>query len=295
MEKEERNACFSIVMAAALWGCMGVFLRLLTGAGLPSNAGVALRGCLSALLYGLYLAIKEPKALKIDPRHWYYFFGSGVCSLMLSGMCYFHTIQASSMAVAAVLLYTSPAFVILLSALCFHEKITLQKLGALVVTFVGCVLVTGLFPLGQQSVAPGVILWGLCAGFTYALYPIFNKLALRDYGVNTLTFYTCLFMGLSALPFSGLVQHLDRLAAPKALVGAVGISVFCCIAPNLLYNRGLRHTETGRAAILSTAEPMVAALLGVLVYHESVTLYKLAGIAAILAAVLLMNAGGRKR
>ena len=210
-------------------------------------------------------------------------------------MCYFHTIQASSMAVAAVLLYTSPAFVILLSALCFHEKITLQKLGALVVTFAGCVLVTGLFPLGQQSVAPGVILWGLCAGFTYALYPIFNKLALRDYGVNTLTFYTCLFMGLSALPFSGLVPHLDRLAAPKALVGAVGISVFCCIAPNLLYNRGLRHTETGRAAILSTAEPMVAALLGVRVYHESGTLYKLAGIAAILAAVLLMNAGGRKR
>ena len=91
------------------------------------------------------------------------------------------------------------------------------------------------------------------------------------------------------------MQHLDRLADPKALVGAVGISVFCCIAPNLLYNRGLRHTETGRAAILSTAEPMVAALLGVLVYHESVTLYKLAGIAAILAAVLLMNAGGRKR
>ena len=86
MEKEERKACFSIVMAAALWGCMGVFLRLLTGAGLPSNAGVALRGCLSALLYGVYLAIKEPKALKIDPRHWYYFFGSGVGSLMLSAM-----------------------------------------------------------------------------------------------------------------------------------------------------------------------------------------------------------------
>lgn len=33
------------------------------------------------------------------------------------------------MAVAAVLLYTSPAFVILLSRLCFREKITLQKLG----------------------------------------------------------------------------------------------------------------------------------------------------------------------
>ena len=39
----------------------------------------------------------------------------------------------------------------------------------------------------------------------------------------------------------------------------------------------------------------VSALLGVLVYHESVTVYKLAGIAAILAAVLLMNGKGRKR
>ena len=292
---KQSKSALCVLLAGTLWGSMGLFVRKLNAVGLYALDIVQLRIAISLVLVGLYLLIFARDKLRVRLRDLWCFAGTGIVSLLLFSWCYFSGMQEASLSVMAVLLYTSPAFVILLSALCFHEKITLQKLGALVVTFAGCVLVTGLFPLGQQSVAPGVILWGLCAGFTYALYPIFNKLALRDYGVNTLTFYTCLFMGLSALPFSGLVQHLDRLAAPKALVGAVGISVFCCIAPNLLYNRGLRHTETGRAAILSTAEPMVAALLGVLVYHESVTLYKLAGIAAILAAVLLMNGKGRKR
>lgn len=69
------------------------------------------------------------------PRHWYYFFGSGVCSLVFFNWCYFSAISTSSMSVAAVLLYTSPVFVTLLSALFFRERITSHKVAALALTF----------------------------------------------------------------------------------------------------------------------------------------------------------------
>ena len=78
----EKKAVWNIIAAAALWGCIGVFLKLLTAAGLSSMDGVALRSAVAALLYGLFLAATDRKALKIQPRHWYYFFGSGVCSLV---------------------------------------------------------------------------------------------------------------------------------------------------------------------------------------------------------------------
>lgn len=285
----EKKSSLSILAAAALWGCIGVFLKLLTAAGLSAMEGVAVRGTVATVFYGLFLALTNREQLKIHPRHWYYFFGTGVCSLLFFNWCYFNAISSSSMSVAAVLLYTSPVFVTLMSALFFREKITGLKILALALTFSGCVLVTGLLPLGQQSVSLKTILFGLGAGFGYALYSIFGKFALANYPPSTVTFYTFLFSALFSLPLSGLHRHLSLLTDGRAVAGALGIGVLCCILPYLLYTSGLRRVEAGRAAILATAEPFVAALLGIFLFHESVTAYKLLGMAAIFGAILLLN------
>ena len=86
-----------------------------------------------------------------------------------------------------------------------------------------------------------------------------------------------------------------RLNGWQAWAGALGIGVLCCALPYCLYTDGLRHVEAGKAAILATVEPFVAALLGILVYHEAVTPYKLLGMAAILGAVVLLNRPERSR
>ncbi|MGE4276012.1 MAG: DMT family transporter [Lawsonibacter sp.] len=285
----EKKAYLSILAAATLWGCIGVFLKLLTAAGLSPMEGVAVRSTVAAVVYGLFLAFTDRKRLKIAPRHWYYFFGTGVCSLLFFNWCYFNAISSSSMSVAAVLLYTSPVFVTLMSAVFFHEKITSLKLAALALTFSGCVLVTGLLPLGQQSVSLRTILFGLGSGFGYALYSIFGKFALAKYPPATVTFYTFLFSAACSLPLSGLHRHLTVLTDERAIAGGLGIGVLCCILPYLLYTSGLRHAEAGKAAILATAEPFVASLLGICLFHESVSGYKLLGMAAIFCAILLLN------
>ena len=217
------------------------------------------------------------------------FLAPAFAPLSFFNWCYFNAIASSSMSVAAVLLYTSPVFVTLLSALLFRESITPFKLAALVLTFVGCTLVTGLFPLGQESVSFRTILFGLGSGFGYALYSIFGKFALKKYPSSTVTFYTFLFSALFALPLSGLHRDLSRLACWQAIAGALGIGVLCCILPYLLYTEGLRYAEAGKAAILATIEPFVAALLGIFLFHEAVTPYKLLGMAAIFSAILLLN------
>lgn len=285
----EQTAYRKIILAASLWGCIGVFLKLLTAVGLSSMEGVAIRGTVAAVVYGLFLACTDPAALRIHPRHWYYFFGTGVCSLLFFNWCYFNAISSSSMSVAAVLLYTSPVFVTFLSAILFRESVTLKKLAALVLTFAGCAFVTGLFPLGQQSVSWKTILFGLGSGFGYALYSIFGKFALQRYSSSTVTFYTFLFSALFSLPISGLYRDLPLLTDGRAILGALGIGVLCCILPYLLYTEGLRWAEAGKAAILATVEPFVAALLGICLFHEAVTVYKLIGMAAIFSAILLLN------
>ena len=290
----EKKAYLNIIAAATLWGCIGIFLKLLSAAGFSSMENVAIRSTLSALIYGIYLAFRDPSALKISPRHWYYFFGSGVCSLVFFNWCYFNTISRSSMAVAAVLLYTSPVFVTFLSAIFFRESITRLKLCALALTFAGCALVTGLFPLGQQSLSPSTLLLGLGAGFGYGLYSIFCKFALVRYQSSTVTFYTFLFAALASLPLSGIFRHLPLLLDWKAAAGGLGISVLCCILPYLLYTEGLNHAEAGKAAIMATIEPFVAALIGIFIFREDITPFKLSGMALIFFAILLLNRPAKK-
>lgn len=290
----EKRAYLNIIIAASLWGGIGIFVKMLSAAGLTSMQGVATRTLVASIALFLCLLTTDRGALRIDPRHWYYFFGSGVCGLLFFNWCYFSTISASSMSVAAVLLYTSPVFVMFLSALLFKEAVTPIKLAALVITFVGCVLATGLFPLGQTAVAPLTLLRGLGAGLGYALYSVLSKAALSKYSAASVTFYTILFCAALALPISGLYKRTDVLPNPLFWAGALGIGLLCCAIPSLLFTRGLLHAEAGKASILSTAELLVASLLGILVFQEEVTPFKLLGMAAIFCAILLLNRPAKK-
>ena len=99
---------------------------------------------------------------------------------------------------------------------------------------------------------------------------------------------------MCALPFSapGKLAAV-AFAHPANLLCCLGIGFFCTILPYLCYSAGLAHMEASRAAILATVEPMVGALLGILVYHESAGPVKLLGMALIFAALVLLN--GREK
>ena len=285
----QRKAYLFILLAASLWGCIGLFLKLLTAAGLTSMQSVAVRCSTAAALYFLWLLLTDRAALVIRPRDCIYFVGTGIFSLVFFNWCYFNTIQRSSMSVAAVLLYTAPVFVMLMSAVVFQETITPRKLLALALTFFGCILVTGLLPLGSTAISLQTILYGLGSGFGYALYTIFGKFALAKYSSATVSFYTFLFAALGSFPLSGLLQTPQVLMDWRVTVGGFGIGIFCCILPYLFYTEGLRYAEAGKAAILATAEPFVASILGVLLFREILTPFKLLGMASILFAIVLLN------
>lgn len=281
-------ATLQIIAAASLWGCIGLFLAPMTAAGVSSMEAVALRCGGSALLYFFWLLWREPAALRIKLRHLPYFIGSGIFSLVFFNWCYFNSIKESSASVAVVLLYTAPVFVMLMSAVLFGEKITGRKTFALLLTLLGCVLVVEVIPLGG-AISPTALLFGLGSGFGYALYSIFGRYALRHYSPATVTFYTFFVGALGAIPLSGIWNSSIDFTAPTLLLSIGGLVILCCILPYLLYTSGLQQTEPGRAAILATIEPFVGAVLGICVLGDSMTLGKLAGMTAILIAVILLN------
>lgn len=291
----QKKAYLYIILAASLWGCIGIFLNLLNAAGLTSMQSVAIRTVVATVLYGLWLFFTDRKALRIRPADCIYFVGTGILSLLFFNWCYFNTITTSSLSVAAVLLYTAPAFVMLMSALLFREPVTKFKLLALALTFLGCTLVTGMLPRGEGTISSQTLLYGLGAGFGYALYTIFGKLASAKFSSSTVTFYTFLFASFGALPLSRIWTVSHQLLDWRVILGSFSLAILCCILPYLVYTEALHYVEAGRAAIVSTIEPFVACLLGVVVFHEEFTVFKLLGMACILLAIILLNTGSKVR
>jgi drug/metabolite transporter (DMT)-like permease len=274
-----------IVVAVTLWGMISIFVKGLEIYGFTALQIVAIRVSVSALLLTSYIAICNKSLLKIRLTDSKYFIGTGVFSLAFFSWCYFTAMRETSVAVAAILLYTAPAFVLLLSRLLFGERLTTKKVTALAVTFIGSALVVGFLPGLNGTISLLGLASGLGAGFGYALYSIFSRFALRHYSAMTVTLYTFVFAAVMMLPVSGLWEMRMLLFHWPVVAYSISFSVFSTVLPYLCYTIALTYIDTGRAAITATLEPIVAAMVGILFFGEMLSNWQILGIVLVVAAV----------
>lgn len=287
------NGTLLIILAAIFWATMGIFVRGLTDlAGFTSIQIVSLRLCVAALGFTLILCLKDPGGFRIRLKDIPLFLGLGFGSVLFFTACYFTAIRMMTLSMAAILLYTSPIWVMLLSILFFHEKITARRLLALAVSFLGCTFVSGLGS-SESSTSPLGILIGLGAGLGYGLYSILGTVALRRYSTYTVTAYTFVTAAAGSLLLCSLPDLWHKITVcprkPYLCFFIILTGLVTAVIPFLLYTLGLEQVEASRAAILATVEPMVATLLGVIVFHEYMTLSSVLGILCIIGAIILLN------
>ena len=281
-----------VLSAGTLWGVMGVFVRKLGTYGFSPLQIACLRILFGAVLFLLITAIFRRDLLKIQPRDVGLFLGMGLLSLLLFTVCYFTTISLASLSVAAILLYTSPIWVMLMSAVCFREKITRRKLLCAAMAFGGCVLVSGIG--SAASLSPMVIVTGLLSAVGYGLYSIFGTFALRKYQPLTVTTYAFLFGAAGALLLCNpaqIARVICESGQPGRLMLLITVTAFVtAVLPYLLYTVGLSRMRASAAAIMASIEPVVATTAGALVFGEALTVPAFAGIALVLGAIVVLNA-----
>ena len=73
------------------------------------------------------------------------------------------------------------------------------------------------------------------------------------------------------------------------------LAAVCTVLPFLLYTKGLEKTDAGKASVLATAEPFVAAITGAVFFHEEFTPLKMAGMILIFAAIIILNTGSNEK
>lgn len=277
-----------ILLAAFLWGLTGIFVRNLNNQGLGNMELLFFRSAVTSATLFIYLLFADRSKLKIHFKDIWYFIGTGILSFTLFGVCYFYTISHASMSLAAMLLYTSPFFVMVMAAIFFREKITATKIFALLAAAVGCVMICGTD--SNTTITPFIIFTGLSSGFCYALYSIFGRVALKKYSSITVTVYTFLFAAIASMFVADFSQIADVcVKSPDAIGLAVLFAYISAFFPYIFYTMGLKNTEPGKAAVMATFEAVVASLAGVLVFDEVLSTIAIIGIVLVLFSVFLLN------
>jgi len=296
-KKLRRKGYFQIFFAGCLWGTIGLFVTLLSDMG-ADGALISLLRILTACIMLFVLVLSRCggfRAFRIDRQVLILTLLLGLFCQAIFNLCYSRAIQIAGMSTAAVLLYTAPIFVFILSVLFLKESVTSPKLLALALNILGCTLTVTGGNFSALSFAGVGVVMGLFSGFFYGLSTVLSKVAANKAHPFVITFYTFFFGSVFLLLFNPPWTLADSgLDLPMLLVGA-GYGLVATVLAYAVYMTGLaKPVETSRVPVIASVETVVAAFLGVLLFSESMGLWKALGIGLVFCSIVVMNLPGRK-
>ena len=285
----------AVAAAASLWGTLGYFAKILYAQGVSFESLVAVRASVGWIaVLGFVLLRRGVRGLRVARRDLAFLVPAGAVGIGAFYLLYFYTVRESTVGTAAILLYSAPAFVVILAWLFLREPLGAPKVLALGLTTCGIFLVVGAYDPTNLEVSPTVLLTGLLSGLTYGLYAIFGRPVAGHLSPAVVLSYALAFASLLLIPTA--LPTLDTLAGLPAGSYALlfVLSVVHTTLAFALYTFGIRHRGAGRAAIVATVEPVVAGAMGIVLLNEGLTVLKALGALLVLAGAALAQVGSRK-
>ncbi|RLG83506.1 MAG: hypothetical protein DRO39_08390 [Thermoprotei archaeon] len=273
---------YLVIAAAVLWGTMGVAGRLAYSAGMEPAQLMVWRAL-------LLLPLSLPILLKCRYRGIATLFGLGVVAPFYLG--YFYAVKLVGASTAALLLYTAPVYVALLSPKLLGEPLDRAALAALLLAVLG----TSAISWGELRMEPLGLFMAMGTALLYAAYIITTR-ALARKGVEP----QCIGIApvAAALPVFALVAVLEGELTIPSLRG-IAIATYIAYGPTALayylYARGVRRTTALRAGVAALVEPVSAYVLAISLLGEASPPLKTAGAVAIILAALLVTLSPEKR
>ena len=264
---------------------MGIFGRLIYRYEPDPIMVVTFRALIAAVLLIGLVALFDSSKLRIKITDVPFFALYGFFAVTLTFILFFYAIKYTTIAIATILIYTFPSWVLFLSIFILNEKLNKNKILALLLTFLGCILVTQVYDQRFLDLNLKGIIYGLFCG-------------LLKHDPITVVTYALGFGALFLLFFRG---PRVLLAVDYPFLAWVWIFTLA-IVPTLfgysLYTRGLKYLEASRTGIVATWEIVVASGLAFIIFDERLTLPQILGAILILWGIFTIRkqtrSGGTK-
>ena len=263
-----KKSLTQIHIAVLFFGLAGLFGKLTS---LPPLAIVFGRVIFASVFLFIVLLIQKQSIKLENKRDYFYFTMLGVI-LATHWVTFFLAIQMSTVAIGLLTFSTFPVFVTFIEPLFFKDRIKGKNIIIAFITLLGVAFVVPSFHF-ENSMTQGAI-WGVVAGFTFAILSVLNKKYVSEYKSLVISFYQCTVATIVLIPFIFISRPVFEIK-DIVLLAVLGI-VFTGIS-HTLFIHGLKNVKAQTASIIASLEPVYGIIATVILIGEIPTAKEIIG------------------
>lgn len=274
-----------VIISAAGFGFLGIFAKYAFAAGVNVITLSTLRFSVAAIAMWLVLLIKRENPL-VTGKQLLALICLGVLGYAVMSSLYFSAVELIPASLVAILMYTYPVLVTVLSSWINREPVTGRKILSLLISFTGLLLVVGVVFRGLNGL--GVFFASINA-LVYSFFIVLSNKLVGKISPLVVTTYI-ISAAAAALACVGFFTRSLALAVSSGGWLAVsGVAFFSTVTAILTFFQGMKIIGPSRASIISTLEPVVATLAAFLLFAEKMTWVQVLGGLMVIGAVILVQ------
>ena len=284
----DRVGVMLVIISAMGFGTLAIFGKLAYAQGLNPLSALVWRLGGGAIALWLWLLLRNQWQVKLRSAIAAFLLGAVVYAIQ--SVLFFCALDRASAGMTALMFYTYPAFTAFFSWFFYRKHLSSWQMKALGLAFLGCLLTVD---LTSQVAKPLGIVLGIASGGAYALYLICSARLLRAISPLTTAAYMLLGAATSVTLVTVFWQGLDIPSTVIAMGVVSGLAIVATALPIVTLFAGLQRLGVVPAAILSTLEPVMAVVMGILFLSEQIWLGQVLGGLLIIGSGLMLQANPR--
>ncbi len=271
-----------VLCAAILWGTTGTSQALA-----PATASPLTIGAMRLLLGGTALAIfafSRGGLRKFDYPLLLLFAAGFFVSLYQ--VSFFTGVKLTGVAAGTIVgIGSAPFFAGILDYLIVKKKPGKKWYASTLLAVTGCTILT--LSSGNVELNKLGLIFAMGAGFSYAAYALSLKLLMKKKDAEEATAAVFVIGALFLSPIL-FFYDLSWLLEVNGWLMMIHLGIFATALSYYLFSKGLESIPVSSAVTLSLAEPLTAAILGVVIVGERLSLISSFGLALILSGILIL-------
>ena len=291
MEEKQWIGMGLAIMGALFWGLSGTSVQFLENAKHLNvewllEVRLLLAGLLTILLSYIQDGIRIFDIFK-NPKDFGKLLIFGLLGIALAQYSYFKAIAISGVGVATVLQYVAPTLLIIYLFLRYFKKPTPAEFCCVLLALTGTICIVSQGGLDISTINGDALFWGLISAASICVYTLQPIELLKKYSTTSIVGVAMFICGILSL---AMFQQIDSEAIWDGMtwVGLFTIIILGTVVSFNAYIEGVRRIGAVQGSILSSLEPISAALFGWALLGNEFTLVGIFGMICIIATVFII-------
>lgn len=244
------------------------------------------------LVIGYFSWIKGTDCIAVGKSQYLGIAAVGIGGYYCASYLDLQSLRYISVNLERMVLFTYPAFTLLLTALLYRKPLIRKELSALAVAYLGIAVIMLHDSLTTVDIDSLIIggLYVLAAAFFFAIFLMGSQYYTRQIG--SAAFTTIAMIAASIVMLTNFLlthQFVDLIFPSRIYLIAITMAVVSTVIPSYLMSSAIRRIGANTSSILGAAGPMTTAMLAVIVLDEVFTLYHTLGMVLVIAGITMVS------